>query len=199
MRPYPPAVIAGTTALVRTNGAVSVDVDRPSPLGDRELRAGGSIGQTPRCSRGCRQRPNRPASPRQVASGTPSAAMSPGIAIARSPRDCATDSARLRSRTLIATAAPRSYRRCAIARPRPRAAPVTIATRPEKSSNRIGGALGPPGVVTQDARSFRPLARLHFADDTQQLGAWQMQNHLETRRRQAIPRDPRRRRRPSDS
>ena len=42
-------------------------------------------------------------------------------------------SARTASRTLTATAAPRSYNRAAAARPRPRAAPVTMATLPRKS------------------------------------------------------------------
>src|SRR5206468_10280913 len=43
-----------------------------------------------------------------------------------------------RVRTFTATEAPRSCRRVAAARPRPRHAPVTTATRPAKSAFSIG-------------------------------------------------------------
>src|SRR5262249_17827111 len=53
---------------------------------------------------------------------------------ARLPISFAIVSARSRLRTFTVTEAPRSCRRAAAARPRPRHAPVTTATRPAKSA-----------------------------------------------------------------
>src|SRR5580765_3338235 len=81
-------------------------------------------------------RPKRSSVRRTISAGTRWSVRSPGTASARGPSAPATSWARASSRTFTATDAPREYRRAAADRPRPRQAPVTMATRPVKSTAR---------------------------------------------------------------
>src|SRR4051812_43410038 len=124
--------MAGSAAFMSRNGAVrfTSSAERHSSavrLGKRVESASAAL--LTRTS----IRPKRLSVICTISSATLGAAISPGTAKVGSPIDAARLSARARSRTFTATAAPRSWKRSAAARPSPRQAPVTMTTRPAKS------------------------------------------------------------------
>ena len=198
MRPYPASFIAGTTAFVSIKGAVmltSIAARHSSTVssGKRVDRANAAL--FTRMS----TRPNRASVAATIASGTPSAATSPGIAIARSPSDCATDSRATRIAHVDRDGGPALVQAL-----RDRAAKTASRARhdrdPPREIERANRRRARPagcrhsGRTIISAASPTPLRRRHAAT-RRVAGA----GPSRARRRRATRRDPQRRRRPSDS
>src|SRR5438105_255189 len=132
IRPKLCRFITGTTACINKNAAVrlvSIVSRHSASFISSNLEPEAIAALFTRISR----RPHRSTVSLTSARTVDASRMSPASGNALAPNSLTTGSARSGVRTLTPTCAPPATNRAAVARPKPRAAPVTTATRPENS------------------------------------------------------------------